>query len=142
MGTFIEFAEILEKKIRKEIERDGHPQTPSEDFRASSKIHSELWTHLVGQMDAHHFQNPHQGQAYHRLRPAPRPRPDHQLSTEQSKALMFFAKHGQDLAANFSSADLKRSFRALALKLHPDQGGSSLLFQTLVQAREQLQALF
>ncbi len=140
MGTFMEFAQILETKIRKEMEKSA----PASSEKASPKteLHSELWTHLVGHLDTRRFETPQKGQAYHRLRPAPRPRPDHKFSAPQSEAFEFFNQQGAALAANFSGPDLKKAFRSLALKLHPDQGGSAFKFQRLMQARAVLQTLF
>jgi hypothetical protein len=143
MPTYMEFAQILEKKIRKEIERDSSPRSfSSENAQASNEIQSELWTHLVGHLGTRRFEAPQKGQAYHRLRPAPRPRPHHSLNESQTQAFAFFAHQGAPLAANFSSADLKLAFRRLALKLHPDQGGTAASFQKLMQARSILQTVF
>jgi len=139
----MEFAQVLERKIRKEIERESsRTSSSSQNSHPSSEIQSELWTHLVGNLGTRRFETPQKGQAYHRLRPAPRPRPNHSLSESQTLAFTFFAQQGSPLAANFSSADLKLAFRRLALKLHPDQGGTAASFQKLMQSRSILQTLF
>ncbi len=144
MGTYMEFAKILEKKIRKEIEQDLHasPTRTSNSTAQHTEIQSELWTHLVGHLDARRFENQARGQVYHRNRPAPRPRPDHKLNESQSAAHAFFERHGAALAMNFSSQDLQKAFRQLALKLHPDQGGQAWQIQKLLEARTSLLALF
>jgi hypothetical protein len=144
MGTYMDFAKILEKKIRREIEQElaQAPLRTSNSTSPQTEIQSELWTHLVGQLDTRRFEAPVKGQAYHRQRPAPRPRPAHQLNAEQTEAMEFFAASGQALAANFNSADLKKAFRQMALKLHPDQGGTAITFQRLLKARRSLESLF
>jgi hypothetical protein len=145
MGSFQSFAEILEKKIRKEIEKDFHSSSQtfsSENVENSSAVQSELWTHLVGQMNPYHFTADQKAAVYHRNRPAPRPRPDHKLTASQAIAFSFFQAHKMELPANFSSNDLKRVFRILALRMHPDQGGSISDFRTLLAARAELQQLF
>jgi hypothetical protein len=141
MGDFHSFAQILEKKIRKEIEKDFI--SPSENTSSpETKIQSELWTHLVGQLNTIHFSTDRKGQIYHRNRPAPRPRPDHQMTTEQEQAYQFFVNQRVVLAKNFSQSDLKKAFRILALKLHPDQGGNAFQFQSLIAAKKTLESLF
>ncbi len=48
-------------------------------------------------------------------------RKPHCLNTEQGLAVHFFHRWGEELAENFGRKDLKRSFRRLALRLHPDR---------------------
>lgn len=142
MGSFQSFAQELEKRIRKEIEKEflqPEPSSPSEvkDFP------SETWTHLVGQVGTFRFQADPRAAAYHRTRPAPKPRPAHNLNEIQSKAWTFFQSHLEiPLEPNFSQSQLKAAFRALALRLHPDQGGSHQRMQELLWARRQLETVF
>jgi hypothetical protein len=144
MGTYMDFAKILEKKIRQEIKQElAHEHSRTSNSTApQTEIQSGLWTHLVGQIGTRRFEAPVKGQVYHRLRPAPRPRPDHHLNSEQIDAMTFFASYGQPLNANFSMTDLKKAFRQMALKLHPDQGGTAIQFQRLLKSRKSLEALF
>lgn len=145
MGSFISFAQILEKKIRREIEKESYShqsQQQSQQHSQEPQIQSELWTHLVGQMDPYRFGNNPRSAVYHRNRPAPRPRPDHKMNAEQEVAFQFFLNNKAGLAANFSRTDLRKAFRNLALKLHPDQGGTSSEFQGLLAARSSLESLF
>ncbi len=140
MPTYLEFAQILEKKIRKEIERELHPGA-EKGPQPKAEIHSDLWTHLVGHVHTRHFEAPQKGQAYHRFKASPRPRPDHVFSEAQDQAFTFFTSRKANLNRNFSAADLKKAFRHLALKLHPDQGGTSVDFQQLLKARLVLQEM-
>ncbi len=55
--------------------------------------------------------------------PAPPPRvaPDHCLNSAQKLGLEFFLCWGEVLPGNFRRHQLKRAFRRLALRLHPDR---------------------
>lgn len=141
MGAFHSFAQILEKKIRREIEKEFQAESSFSEGKPS-EIQSELWTHLVGQMNTFRFQSEQNASVYHRNRPAPRPRPNHTLSESQTLAFDFFQSHKAVLAANFTRTDLKKAFRLLALRLHPDQGGNTADFRTLLTARAELEQLF
>jgi hypothetical protein len=139
MGSFHSFAQVLEKKIRREIEKEYSRS----DSVSSTETPSEGWTRLVGEMSTYHFQASQQAQAYHRHRPVSKPRPAHNLNEDQQHAWAFFQSHLElPLAPNYSKADLQRAFRSLALRLHPDQGGSSSKFQELLKARRQLETIF
>jgi hypothetical protein len=148
MGSFHSFAQVLEKKIRKEIEQEFHanPSTsPAQEGFSSQKdtpAPSELWNFLVGNLDPIHFTAPTKGQVYHGQRKPTPPKPPHQLSALQQWAVDFFAVRGIELSPRFSSKDLQSAFRKLALRMHPDQGGSPIEFQNLMTARAELAQLF
>lgn len=65
----------------------------------------------------------------------PRPRtPAHALDEAQQKSLGWFAENGELLEGNFTAAELKKAFRRLALRFHPDRpGGTAHRFQVLRQ---------
>jgi hypothetical protein len=133
------FSEILESKMR-----TARPATQSKSQH--SDIVSEPWTQLIG-----HFSPLKTCQitvaerlstkAYQAFKPKPKPRPNHNFNGEQAIAFGFFNNQGAGLEANFSRKDLSKAFRNLALKLHPDQGGSPLAFRQLMTARACLQGL-
>jgi len=136
------FAEVLEQKIRRQIEQEMQQSPPRYDGarpsaapKLSSMETSLLWSLNLGPVL---FKSQHQGQAYHRQR---KPRPAHVMNKGQQSAWQFFQEHQADLADNFNIAELKAAFRHLALKLHPDHGGSNELFRALYQARKSLQGL-
>lgn len=136
------FAEILESQLRQEIRKklfeEIAPSTSSDPL-----IPSELWTQLVGKITPQRFMASQQAaRVYHQLRPHPKPRPAHVLSSEQTQAFQFFLFYGSDLHDNFTSKELKSAFRKLALKLHPDQGGQAEAFLSLKKAFERLQMVW
>jgi hypothetical protein len=140
--TELPFLQILEQKIRQQVEQEILSSSEPSPRSMNTEIPSELWTHLVGQLSTKHFQTPSKGEIYHRHRPPPRPRPDHKLDCKQKQAFLFFELQGAALATNFSSKDLQRAFRQLALRLHPDHGGSAERIQRLLEARVELLRLF
>lgn len=144
MGSFTAFAQILERKIRLQMEKEASQKPSSSQFHSQDSFSQpELWTHLVGHIDPIHFQKDQTRVAYHRNRPPLKPRPDHIFNPQQASAFQFFNSHGATLlAANFSSKELKKAFRTLALRLHPDQGGTAPAFRSLLRARSELQSLF
>ena len=83
-----------------------------------------------------------------RWKPAPRPRPRRTLLPHEQRALDEFIALGANLHKDFTSAELRSAFRALAREYHPDRHpGSgefererlSASFARLRQAYEQLQ---
>jgi hypothetical protein len=155
MGSFHTFAQVLEQKIRREIEKD-YQQAPHSSSASPSEMtfngtHSkvetetngkpETWSHLLGKVETVHFKETKKGDLYHRFRPAPKPRPAHVLNPDQQQAFAFFQSQF-NLAANFTRADLQKAFRVLALRFHPDHGGKSHHFQSLVRARKELETIF
>lgn len=66
----------------------------------------------------------------------------HDLSPEQKLALEFFNRYTK-LSLEFGAPELKKAFRKVALKVHPDRkGGSSREFLELQKAFSNLSSLF
>lgn len=58
------------------------------------------------------------------------------LNKDQQKAFAFINQWGTPLKDCFTSHELKKIFRVLAIKLHPDHGGSTLAFVHLKKSYE------
>lgn len=69
------------------------------------------------------FARPLTASAPHWLSPPDLPpvRPDHPLTDDQRQALERLIDLGASLAANFSAAELRREYRLLAYRFHPDR---------------------
>lgn len=106
-------------------------------------VATDLWlTGLVAQVKTLSLDPSAKAQNYHKLRTPPPPPKPHKLSAEQDKAMSFFATHDIALTAAFSKSELKRAYRRLALKLHPDRGGDTARFVALRKAFETLSLVF
>lgn len=156
MGEFQSFAEVLEKKIRREIEAEILSEVDSwlEDSTASTSTQTtrldnspDCLSSLLGVVEPLR-QNPQlKAHLYHRLRPAVRPqpkaRPAHVLNERQLTALHFFKTAGSALENNYSLPELKTEFRKLALRFHPDRPqGSASHFIQLKAAYDNLRLVF
>ncbi|MBS1970761.1 MAG: DnaJ domain-containing protein [Bdellovibrionales bacterium] len=97
--------------------------------------------YLMGTLGPAYFR-PQTSRAYP-SRPKPPP-PPHALSEAQRAAYDFFALHGNTLSPAFSQKELKKAFRVLALKLHPDtnKGAVASAFIELKKNYETLMDLF
>lgn len=64
----------------------------------------------------------------------PRPRrPEHKLSESQRLAMSWFHENGESLEPDFTEGELKKAYRRLALRFHPDRpGGTPHRFRTLL----------
>ncbi len=155
MGSFQSFAQELENKIRKELQAQlaqelhasNEGKGPVSAGSSSSSAHSgdtpsELWSFLVGNLDPVRFQASTKGQAYHAQKKPGTVKPPHLLNALQTWAADFFAQRGVVLSPRFSAKELQSAFRKLALRMHPDQGGSPVDFQNLMSARSELAQLF
>lgn len=69
-------------------------------------------------------------------------RTPHSLDSRQQMAFEFYVAAGASLTLAFNREELKRSFRQLAKKLHPDHGGSALDFRRLLEHHKYLLAVF
>ena len=145
---FDNFAEILERKIRKQIEAEM--MFSSEKRNKASESHNKsqgqldkavVWGPLMTEIAPIHFTAPEKGLKRYPTPKPLKPRPAHTMNAAQSLSFQFFIKHGAMIANNFTKAELTRAFRTLALRLHPDQGGSAESFQSLLQARQLLSSL-
>ncbi|WP_413291608.1 DnaJ domain-containing protein [Bdellovibrio sp. HCB337] len=76
-------------------------------------------------------------------RPKPPP-PPHTLTPEQDQACAFFLSQGVELSKAFTARELKKAFRLLALKLHPDmnKGATEDAFIMLKKNYETLELIF
>jgi len=71
------------------------------------------------------------------------PRVKHVLSEEQSMAFAYFLNWKLGLRQDFTDKELKKIFRKLALKLHPDRNqGSSRFYLELKKNYELLNSVF
>jgi len=138
MQSRVSFHDILESKIKAQS-----LQTPShQGFEPAN--HSQDPAHLaylMGTLGPAYFR-PQASRAYP-SRPKPPP-PPHALSAFEQEAADFFTVHGMILSPAFSQKELKKAFRLLALKLHPDtnKGAVSSAFMDLKKNYETLMGLF
>ena len=136
MGNRESFAEILREKIQDSTQS----QSENTYFSKAPPPPPEAWAGLIGQLDPLESRSAKVSfNAY--LKQCP-PRPDHVLNETQNRAFAFLKKHDGSLKGSFSRGDLKRAFRLIAKKLHPDQGGTAAEMRELLQARNDLQTVF
>jgi hypothetical protein len=138
MGMQTSFQQILEEKIRMQ---NPPGAAPGESF--PDRDHAQDPAHLaylLGSLQVSYFR-PTAAKIYP-APPTPPPRP-HVLNEAQIKALSFFTLHGVTLSPAFTRRELKKAFRSLALRLHPDTNkGTSGPFIELKQMYESLSVLF
>ena len=151
MGNFTSFAEILEQKIRREIETDyAQDLALTRELQASPVPHSAPFQSLEDTLitlPKMHFQSPRFfTKAYQTSRgpkAVPKPLMPHALNEVQQQAHQFFVKYQEVLSMSFTVQELKKSFRRLALRFHPDREyGSATHFAELKKAHESLVEVF
>lgn len=139
MGQFLAFAEVLERKIRRQILMDqGNPESPAPS-RETLAWETELpWTRFprIKAPPLH----PTRGKSAYGVKV--RPRPPHSFDEKQRQAYCFFREHDPKLADNFTGTELKTSFRRLAKFLHPDAGGRAADFIRLKECHAVLLTVF
>lgn len=141
--TFIEIlTEKLTEELTRNIRKDLQKNLFSERKTAISESHFATEHQLLGQIDAQIFQRNFSQSRYQIFQKKPQPRPAHALSPEQRQAWNVFFEKGIPLADNFSLAELKTAFRKLAIRHHPDQGGTTETFLQIHAAHLKLLALF
>ena len=149
MGEFVQFAKILEGKLRKELRQEllqemlppaTSPAKNSSDLGFENEIAHLAW--LLGQTPTHRTKVAPQQTPYQKWAPRPKPRPDHKLSADQEKAFHTLKTWSTELPANFSRHELKAAFRKAAMATHPDRGGSADRFWEAQSAYQSLSQLF
>ncbi|MFN7728534.1 MAG: J domain-containing protein [Bdellovibrio sp.] len=155
MGSFVEFADILEKKIRREVERElrtepfSREKSPfsSEKVSLSSEFPSEFdelplgFAWILGQGPSLKVQ-PQQERTGHKAYGVKvRPPTPHCLNPEQKRAFDLFSQLGTKLCPAFRAGDLRRAWRKAALATHPDHGGTAEAFRQAQAANQVLQSV-
>lgn len=142
MRTQASFQQILEEKLQARRPQSLSGQGIEQETETRSFDHDPA--HLAFLMGAigPSFFRPQTSRIYP-SRPKPPP-PPHSLTEEQQSAYNFFILQGAALNPAFTSRELKKAFRALALKLHPDtnKGATAGPFLDLKHNYETLNALF
>lgn len=147
-----------ERSFRQILEEKLHSPTPAHPGNSGVETAADLspeWLEAVTQGLDHlgaslwTFASPRGARRAYpaRTRPSPRPRmargPGHSLSDRQKDAWAFFASFGENLAADFTAAELKGAYRRLALRLHPDVNtGGTGPFLELIGHLKALESLF
>lgn len=145
MGQFFEFAQVLEAKIRSEIESAYERNAKFEDSETSSFPYENesfpmgtdvlpagmAW--LMGEIPRN-VDFPSEkatAKARNAYGVKAKPRPNHVLDADQANAFIFMKTYVSELNLSFSARELKTAFRKAALITHPDQGGNADLFREL-----------
>lgn len=165
MSQFLEFADILRKELKKDLENELFQRENQALSKQNSGVifdsihskHSSLNTEFPSEIDvfptgfswllgqkseAHKIASIEQStlvKARQQYGVKIRPRPAHKLNSEQQNAFRFFLSFGIELVNNFSSQELRAAWKKLAFKTHPDHGGSSQMFQKAQQSYLSLQ---
>lgn len=146
MGKFMEFAEVLEKKIRRQIENDNASSTrPTENPRLNDELPSGFaW--ILGQGPVLKVtgtvKGPGQKKGHQAYGVKAKPRPPHKLSASQKIAMQVFAARGSALSESYSKSELKTAWRRVAKSTHPDHGGTSQGFREAQAAYQSLSQVF
>lgn len=136
MRENLSFAEILEGKMANEAYPEDQFQMENQPFSEGMSLSSRrdfdyIDYQLVSEMKD--FQREIQGQRLKKLYPRPvftaKPRPAHSLSEVQKMSFLRLQKWSPALSEGFTKKELKAAFRQAALRTHPDQGGTALLFK-------------
>lgn len=148
MGRFLEFAELLEDKIRREIHlQEGY--FPSENDLAQSKTENSNFDNsplgmawLLGELERKATVSTKGKSAYGVTARPPRPRKPHVLNVEQTLAFEFFRRETPELNPGFTLREVKMAYRKSAMVHHPDRGGYAENFRTLSASYLVLQQIF
>jgi hypothetical protein len=140
VGQFTEFAELIEKQIRQDLARENENISPTVTFKITSEapeFHGAAW--LLGQLNRSSSAPPN-------LRNSPykafiKVAPPYSLDLDQKISWDFFTSSGATLKPRFSRSELKSAFKQMALKAHPDQGGTPQKFIELKNHFERLAVL-
>lgn len=137
MGRFVEFAELLEDKIRREIHEGKNAETPR--FPSETELFPSGMAWLMGQVPS---RAPSAVRARSVYGVKAKPRPAHRFDATQTESFLFLKTQVPEMENNFSPRELKSAYRRAALVLHPDQGGTNEKFRDLHRHFENLRRLF
>lgn len=140
MGRFIEFAEVLEAKIRRDLQggkASKSPQFPSENTKNDVSPSGMAW--LMGQVQV---KSPSAGWARRAYGVRAKPRQPHHFDATQAKSFSLMRSYLPEFDSGYSPRELKVAFRRAAFMAHPDQGGSSEAFRELKAAFDNLRQVF
>ncbi|MBX3019613.1 MAG: J domain-containing protein [Bdellovibrionaceae bacterium] len=137
MGRFVEFASLLEDKIRRELRDEKNVETPR--FPSETELFPSGMAWLMGQVQS---ARPSANRARSAYGVKPKVRPAHRFDATQTDSFNFVKNAFPELENNFSPRELKTAYRKAAMKLHPDQGGTSEQFRDLHRHFENLRRLF
>lgn len=129
MKDFFSFAQALESKIRADLQAEGLAPTHSSVnitqsiFFESLNVPTEFWgsSKRVSSIEKKNVR-PTAHRAY---QVKPKPLPPLPLTPEEQVAFDWLNLKGAQLPNPFSSKELTRAKKILALKLHPDKGGAA-----------------
>lgn len=155
MGRFLEFAELLEDKIRKEI------RASEGVFSSGNALDGSLYSStdqnvvfddsplgmawLLGKLEKKSplEKNENKGKSAYGVIARPRPpRKPHILSGVQAEAFAFFRVNNPELDPGFTRRELKAAYKVSALCYHPDRGGEAAKFLALTAHYRTLLTLF
>jgi len=137
MGRFLEFASLLEDKIRREIGTQENVRTPH--FPSETETFPSGMAWLMGQVES---ATPSAVRARRAYGVRPKPRRPHSFDATQTEAFHFLKNYVPELDLGFSPRELKSAYRKAALILHPDQGGTATKFRELHRHFECLRGVF
>ncbi len=143
MSDFLSFAEILEHKIRKEIlaEFQSEKQASKPNFPSEKPVYPHNFTSVMIDLDPIFLPKDSRAQEYHKHKRTPPPPKPHVFSATQQKAFDLFQQLGAGLNPGYRLSELKKAFRQLCLKHHPDRGGSSDKFGLIKPAYSELMSV-
>ncbi|MEK6774336.1 MAG: J domain-containing protein [Bdellovibrionota bacterium] len=141
MKTAESFHQILQSKI------SAKPLPPSENIRKdlTTGVEPKNLSYLLGSFTPKFTLNKtRQNPLFKLYRSTPRRAgAPHKFSSLQHSGLDFFNSRQINLLPDFTQAELKRAYRLLALRLHPDRPeGTAQLFIELKSHYENLKKLF
>ncbi|MBX2993707.1 MAG: J domain-containing protein [Bdellovibrionaceae bacterium] len=151
MGRFIEFAEVLEQKIRREVENEYSQRENARFSSEKSSLNAEFpsefdewplgFAWILGQGPALKVQPRPETTAHKAYGVKVRPPTPHKLSAEQTRAFDLFTAWNTGLDPAFRAGDLRRAWRKAALATHPDHGGTAESFRQAQGAYQVLQSV-
>lgn len=137
MGRFLEFADYLEDKIRRDFDMKKNVKTPH--FPSETEVFPSGMAWLMGQLEP---KAPSTIRARSAYGVRPKPRRPHIFDATQTESFNFLKNYVSDLDFGFSPRELKSAYRKAALILHPDQGGTAEEFRLLKGHFERLRGVF